>query len=206
MTTMGLFDLSYAALWGLVLLQALLLQEIVREAVWLKRLVHDFGRKRDRLPTGTPVPDFTAPVLDGDRVFRARQLAGGETILLFVEPSAAASPVYASLDDGIHGLWHKAEGRLLLVCRGSAEECRRLVADRPFQVPVLVDEGGQIAASFLVSATPTAVGLDAEGRIASYGRPISAEQARAADEARKARQARGTGAPLLELPAPESGE
>lgn len=203
---MRLFDLSYAALWGLVLLQALLLQGILREAVWLKRLVQDVGRKRDRLPTGTPAPDFTAPILGSDRVMRARELAGGETILLFVEASATASPAYSSLDDGIHGLWHKAEGRLFLVCRGSAEECRKLVEDRPFQVPVLVDEGGRVAESFLVSATPTAVGLDAEGRVASYGRPISAEEARAADEARKARQARGDGAPVLEIPAAGSGE
>lgn len=202
---MGIFDFTYAVLWGLVLLQALVLREMLRETVWLERLVQGFGRKTENLPAGTPAPEFELPVLGEGRTLGPSDLAGDESILLFVEPSAAVSPAYASLDDGIHGLWHKVDGRLYMVCRGSEEECRRFVADRPFRVPVLVDERGRLGTAFRISVTPNAVRLDADVRVASYGRPISAEEAQAAAEAYKARQARSTGAPVLEMPATEGG-
>ena len=41
----GLFTLTYVLLWGLVVLEAVLLREILRRTVWFKRLHADFSRK-----------------------------------------------------------------------------------------------------------------------------------------------------------------
>lgn len=177
----GLFALTYALLWGLVVLEAVLLREILRRTVWFKRLQADFSRRaetqrQDWLRTGTPAPDFTAPLLGTGRHLSASDLRGQQSILLFVSPGVA-SPLYDSLSLAIHGMWHKTEGHLYLVCNGSPEACRRFAEEHRVEgfaedkVPVIVDEGGLIAKSFLIEATPEAVALDEDARVLRYGRP-----------------------------------
>lgn len=177
----GLFALSYGLLWALIVLEALLLREVLRKTVWLKRLLADVNRRStvgeiSWLRTGAPVPDFTAPLLGAGGSLNTSQLKGHPCILLFVSPEAA-SPLYENLAAAIHGMWHKAQGRLYLVCNGAAESCRQFARDNLVHemtedhLPVILDEGGRIAESFLISSTPQAVELDEYLRVKRYGRP-----------------------------------
>jgi len=177
----GLFALSYALLWGLIVLEALLLREILRKTVWLKRLhadlIHRSGEEElEWLRTGTPAPNFTAPLLGTNTSLSMSQLKGHQSILLFVSADAPP-PLYEKLDIAIHAMWHKTEGHLYLVCNGTAEGCRQLVSDHQVtqytgdQLPILIDEGGRISQSFLINSTPQAVELDENIRVKRYGRP-----------------------------------
>ena len=181
----GLFTLSYALLWGLVVLEALLLREILRKTVWFKRFYVDFSRRAEGeelswLRTGTVAPDFTARMLGTGESFNTSHLKGRPSILLFVSPESA-SPFYKGLALAIHGMWHKVEGHLYLVCSGSEAACRQFVREHPVegftedQVPVVLDEGGRAAESFLISRTPQAVELDENLLVKRYGRPEAGE-------------------------------
>lgn len=175
-----LFALSYGLLWCLVILEAVLLRDLLRRTVWFKRFQSDFSskkaQKRTRLHTGTTAPHFTASLLGSGDSLSTQNLNGHPSILLFVSPEES-SPLYENLRFAIHALWHKTKGNLYLVCNGTAEACRHLVSEHSVegftdnQVPVLLDEGGRIAQSFLISDTPQAVELDENLRVGRYGRP-----------------------------------
>lgn len=181
----GLFTLSYALLCGLVVIEAVLLREVLRRTVLFKRLHSDFNRsseseKSKRLPAGSPAPDFTAPLLWTNGSLSARQLIGHPSILMFVSPEGN-SVGYKNLEAVIHVKWHETNGHIYLVCSGGEEGCRQLAREHSVKghavdtIPVIIDEGGRIAQSFLIDSTPQAVSLDEEGRIDRYGRPIPSE-------------------------------
>ena len=181
-----LFALSCVLLWMLVVLEAMLLQEVLRRTVRFKRLYTGSPRRSRReqlstgaLSTGTLAPEFTAPVLGTDRTVSTSDLKGHSTILLFVSPGETSSPFYEKLSVGTHALWHKAGGHLYFVCSGGEQACRQIMRDHHVEgfgrghVPVVLDEGRRIAQSFLITDTPQAVMLDEEGRVSRYGHPLS---------------------------------
>jgi hypothetical protein len=169
-----LFALSYAILWGVIVLEALVLHYILQETLRFKRLITE--------SEVTPAPHFTAPVLGTDKFLGKADLRGDLNILLFVSPDGV-SQLYEKLHIAIHALWHKANGHLYIVCNGSEESCRQLTGDyrvegfRDDQVPVILDEGGRISASFLIDSTPQAVKINKDGRIVSRGHPLPNEEA-----------------------------
>ena len=60
-------------------------------------------------------------------------------------------------------------GLVLLGVNGESEQqSRKFVRDNGYTFPTLVDGGNKVARQFQVSAIPTAVVIDREGRIASY--------------------------------------
>jgi hypothetical protein len=75
--------------------------------------------------------------------------------------------------DTFAGLKLRGEGRLFVLCEGDAEACSSLAAQAGPDVPVLLDEDGEIRRRFLVSSTPAAVILDADAGVSMYGRPES---------------------------------
>lgn len=167
------FVLSYLLLWGMVGLQALCLHELLRQAVWLKGLYRESDK---HLHTGTPAPDFTAPLLGAEGRLSTRELRGHKSMLLFVSPFEARLPYYQTLRLAIHAMWHKADGHLYLVCHGPQAECLRLaeahrVEGLPNQPLLVWDEQGAVAAAFQVTNTPQAVLIDPSGRVSHHGHP-----------------------------------
>ena len=183
----GLFALSYALLWGLIVLEAVVLREVLRKTLWFKRLYADFSRRSEPeklnwLPTGTLAPDFMAPLLWTGELLSTSHLGGNSSILLFVSPEAPSS-LYEKLSLAIHVMWHNTDGHLYLVCNGSEEACQQLARDHRVEgftedkVPVILDKDGWITRSFLIDSTPQAVSLGEDLRVKRYGRPAPNEQA-----------------------------
>jgi hypothetical protein len=174
-----IFTVSYAVLWAIVVVETTMLQEIVRRTVRIKRLYAAPRRRTalQQLTTGALAPEFVGQVLGTGQTVRTSDLRAHSTILLFVSPSDTSSPHYEKLSAGTHALWHKADGHLYVICSGGGEECRRVMRDHNVEgvklghVPVILDENGKIAATFLVSGTPQAVILDKETRVTRYGHP-----------------------------------
>ena len=177
-----IFTISYVLLCGLVVLESLLLREALRGTVKLKRLYSGSARQPELVGprTGVPIPDFSGPLLGTGETLSTAQMKGESTILLFVSPSQESSVGYRQLAAVIHALWHRMDGRIYLVCGGNEDACCKLADNfhvhgfAQSQVPIVLDENSQIARSFQIEATPAAVEVDEDLRIARYGSPISA--------------------------------
>jgi hypothetical protein len=172
------FAFGYLLLWGVVALQGLVLRELLQRTVWLKGLYRESDK---HLHTGTPAPEFTAPLLGGTGRLATPDLLGHKSMLLFVSPYEAMLPHYDTLSRAMHAMWHKADGYLYVVCSGSEARCRELTARHRVKgvarAPLLVwDEQGTVAEAFGVTNTPQAVLLDAKARVSHHGRPLLSEQ------------------------------
>lgn len=183
-----IFALSYVLLCALMVLQALALLEALRRAARLSRL-HSESENRHkqevsrnspwRVPPGMRVPEFSAPLLGTDRILTRSDLEGRETILLFVAPEDAFSParhqIYHQLTPAFSSMWATMEGEVYLVCKGSLDECQRLVDGSPARA--IQDEDGRLFKSFRIDKTPRAVQLDEEARVTRYGGPDETQSA-----------------------------
>lgn len=194
------FALSYAALWALVLFQTLVLLGLLRQAMETRRKLSELpagsgAAAGGRLPLGSEAPDFSAVEAHSGRLVRLGDLAGRRAILLFLAPGCRNC---ARLAPAMHGIYHKAEGRLYLICQGSRRECLDFLAahDPENQLPLLLDPELAISHQFRVAGAPAAVMLDGELRIRSYGSPQRseelAEMVAATDPPRAAAAAAGT--------------
>jgi hypothetical protein len=179
-----MFMISYAVLCGLVVLEASILREALRDIVRLKRfyasnLSYDRRVDFEGPPRGAIAPAFSGTLLGTGETLTGTQLKGDPTILLFVSPSEASSPAYQQLATIIHALWHRVDGHLYLVCSGSEHACRqvalifRVHGFAENQVPIVIDEEARIARRFHIAATPAAVELDDDLRVIRYGLPIA---------------------------------
>lgn len=177
-----LFELSFALVWGVVLLEALVLRETLAEVVRIARLQgsaqHSEGTLPAQLRKGTPAPEFITSPLEADQALRTSDLKGRSTIILFISPRESASPAYEKLAASIHALWHRSQGQFYLICSGAERPCRNLLRDYavkgvgPGRIPLILDENRTIADSFMISATPMAVMLDEDAQVSRYGQPI----------------------------------
>jgi hypothetical protein len=178
----GIFAISYAALSGLVVFEGLLLREVLRKSAALKVSLQARRRRLqpDRLPGGTRAPDFSAPLLEGGR-FTLSGLEGHESTLMFVNARVGEAARYPHLATALHAMWHRVEGQCYVLCHGNEQECRNFMADAQlsaYNMAVVVDEGGEIARSFLIETTPQAVELDEDLLISRYGSPESDHETR----------------------------
>lgn len=177
---MSVTEISYLLLWCLVFLEAFILRATMREAVALGKLCEEVLRRR-RLAlerSRVAAPSFVARILDADTFVVTKDLKGDPTILLFLSTDAVDDSKYQSLDASLHGLWHKARGRLYIVCRGDDAACRRLIPAHTFgqdwaTVPILLDPDGTIARRFIITDTPAAIQLDAQARIERRGLQVT---------------------------------
>jgi hypothetical protein len=164
---------SYALLWALVAVQTVVLLEVLRRTVRLKREIYESTPaevKEERLAGGTRV-DFAARDLTRGGVVRTDDLRGGPAALLFLTPEPSGQKTPEWLLDTFVGLKAKSEGHLYVLCDGDAESCSALAQQTGPDVPVLLDERGEIRHRFLVASTPGAVMLDEEAGVSMYGRP-----------------------------------
>jgi len=177
----GLFTFSYVVLWGLIVFQGILLRDVLLKTVKYKRLLTSIKpnsrvEEISWLRKGAPIPEFTAPLIGTTGFLTKHQLRDRAAILLFVS-TLEDSLLYQQLALAIHAMWHKMEGQLYVICKGTAESCRRLVNQHLVaefsedQIPVALDSDGKITESFRVQSTPQAIELDANSRVLRYGRP-----------------------------------
>ena len=175
------YEVSFALLWAIVIVEAIVLQQILWRTVRIRRL-HLNSRKATGLSIGDRAPQFTGRVLGTDQFLRSSELRGHTTALLFVSPDEASSRLYANLSVAIHAMWHSTEGNLYVVCSGGEDACRRIIRDhgvdgfKDHEVPLVLDESGEIARRFFITSTPQGVRLDESLRIVRYGRPSPAEE------------------------------
>jgi AhpC/TSA family len=186
-----LFMLSYALLGGLVVLQAIILNWILRETLRYRRLylsrldkTKELIRNEalNRLPKGAAAPEFTAPLLSTGELINTSHIKGHDSILLFVAPDKP-SPYHQHLPNVTHALWHETDGHLYIICNGREESCKTFVNEHLVEglprhtIPVILDDEGSIARSFLVKEFPIAVSLDEDLRVFRYGEPVPGEEA-----------------------------
>jgi peroxiredoxin len=161
----SVFYVSYGALWVLLVFQSLVV-------VGLVRTVGSSARAAGP-PTGAArllnkkAPAFTAVDIFGDPAGSV-EFAGRRTALLFVSRSCPACTL--TLDE-MSALKAKASDSVVVVCESSHEECVELAEAHELDVPVVADEDLGIGRLFEVSSYPTAVLIDEEGRIRSFGHP-----------------------------------
>lgn len=156
------FDISYGVLWLLVIVETALLIGLVRVMHELQQQGAGLGGRHAL--TGEEVPSFEAVDTRGGSITN-HDVA--DRVMLFV---ATDCPACVTTLDELHVLEHKGSG-VVLVCNGDQEDCERLTAERRLEVPLIVDVAQSLAKKFQVSAYPTAVIIDEDGRIARYGAP-----------------------------------
>ena len=125
----------------------------------------------DRRPRGSllgqPAGDFALTDLSR-RSFRLAGLRGKVVMLNFwatwCGPCRQEMPRLEALHREL-----SARGLVLLGVNGESEQsARNFVRENGYTFPTLVDSGNHVAGQFRVTAIPTAVVIDREGRVASY--------------------------------------
>lgn len=157
------FEVSYVALWALVLLQAVVLVGVAHSLFRLRAS----GAGSDERMRGRKARRFTAIDINGSPVSTA-DMAGQPYAVLFVSPSCSSCNV--SLDE-LGALSSKADGNVIVVCRGEVADCRRLAEGYGLLAPVVADPAFEVSSLFEVNSVPTAVVVDANGTITRYGHP-----------------------------------
>lgn len=166
---MSPFDLSYPALWLLVVFQAMLLLGVVRALYRIRQQEVGLRAAGEESRAGEVAPPFTGRDLSGNWI-RSDDFAGDRQVLLFVSPHCRscenAVEDIAFLDGKIHG-------RATVICTGGTEEeCVRFSDAHALDRPMIVDDDMGISRLFRVDVVPSAFVLDEEGRIESYGNPM----------------------------------
>jgi thiol-disulfide isomerase/thioredoxin/uncharacterized membrane protein YphA (DoxX/SURF4 family) len=164
----------------MVMLAAILVRVIRQNGRILLRLDElETGKHRDAraagtahragLPVGSPAPDFRLDGLHGEVLTLASQIAAGlPALLTFMDPGcgpcAALLPQLSQWERELRG-----QVTLVLISRGSAEQnLKKLV--QPLST-VLLQRDREVATAYHAHGTPSAVLVDAQGRIAS---PVAA--------------------------------
>ncbi len=119
-----------------------------------------FERARPRIRE--PAPDFRLPDLTGKSI-SLPDFRGGKTLVLFWNPGCGFCQRMLPDLKAWEAKPPIGAPRLLVVSTGTVEANQAM----GLQSPVLLDEGFTIGSRFGVNGTPTAVLVDAEGKIAS---------------------------------------
>lgn len=117
------------------------------------------------LEVGAPAPTFEAQDLAGKPVAAADLLATGRNAIL-VFTSATCGPCVQLIPELAQ--WRRMLGERLhihVLAAGDESENRRMAAGH--EMEMLLDPESSIARAFAISATPTAIEVDARGRVAS---------------------------------------
>jgi thiol-disulfide isomerase/thioredoxin len=118
------------------------------------------------LAVGTAAPAFTVGGVHGDTTTLAALLSPGRPLMLiFTDPGCG--PCNALMPQVAQ--WqreHEGALTIALVGRGDVEDNRAKVAEHGVR-QFFVEEGSEVSSLYQAQATPTAVVIDAEGRIAS---------------------------------------
>jgi peroxiredoxin len=166
------FYVSYGALWAVVVFQTLVMLGLTR-ALHVARqsgtLAEPAGGHELE---GRQAPAFSTVDISGTPVSN-ESLAGRYTALLFVSPECQTCAVTL---EQLEALQEKTGGGVIVFCRSGDERCAQLAQTYRLSAPVVVDEDLEISRLFRVMAAPTAVLVDAAGRIESYGQPMGPDE------------------------------
>ena len=166
------FYISYAALWLLVVLQSLVLLGLVRIVYQLQQGSAVTGLGPMNLESGQKAPLFNATDLSGTAV-RSTDFAGRLTALLFVSPTCQSCTTTLA---EMKALNHKVDGNVVVICRAKHEECVQLAERYELDVPTIADEEEHLSQLFGISLVPTAILINSNNRIQSYGNPVRGEE------------------------------
>jgi len=120
------------------------------------------------LPVGLPAPAFELPGLDGVPVSLDQlRKPGRPVLLLFTDP--ACGPCNALLPEA--GRWQRERDLTVAVVSRGGAEANRAKAQEHGIARLLLQEEREVATAYACPATPTAVLVDAAGRIAQPAAP-----------------------------------
>lgn len=170
------FPISYVVLWVFVIAQSLILVGLVRIVYQLQQNGVGNGSADDM--AGKEAPPFETVDLAG-RVVQSTNFAGHLTALLFV--STTCSSCVTTLAE-TNALRNKTKGNVIVICKAGHDDCVRFAKAHSLDLPVIADADDQISKLYDVSSVPTAVLINARGRIQSYGYPLREEMEQAFDQ------------------------
>lgn len=162
------FLLSYGALWIFVGVETLVLLGLVHAVHRLAQEGPSGGATSPDERTamvGKQLPEFQVVAQKGLRL-NSTDFRGRRIVLLFVSPSCRGCA--RVLDDLTP---FNQRGEVIVLCRGDGAECEQLTARHSLKVPVGLDVESKVSGLLRVNGVPTAVVIDPEGRIRSYGYP-----------------------------------
>ncbi|HEU5382583.1 MAG TPA: MauE/DoxX family redox-associated membrane protein, partial [Ktedonobacteraceae bacterium] len=111
---------------------------------------------------GVPAPAFSLPDLNGE-IVSLRSFAGTSALLLFWNPDCGFCRRMLPDLQAWEANLPQGAPRLLVISRGTVQENRAL----GLRSPVLLNEDDSVSRLFGVTGTPEAIGIDAQGNIAS---------------------------------------
>ncbi|MCC7023669.1 MAG: redoxin domain-containing protein [Thermomicrobiales bacterium] len=126
----------------------------------------DLEEEEDETPVGAPAPAFTLSGLSGETMTLDALRAEGKPVLLVFSDTACA-PCNSLMPD--IGTWQRELGgrlRVALISRGSVEENRRKKSEHGL-TQVLIQRDREVADAYEVSATPSAIVVQANATIGS---------------------------------------
>jgi methylamine dehydrogenase accessory protein MauD len=170
---------SYVILWVLVLGLGFLLLGALRNLAVLRWRLDQFevtmpGSRipRNGLKPGNAAPDFTLPCVNGGAL-SLRSFAGRKVLLVFTqsgcEPCRRIAPE-------LQRLHRRGVVQVLIVNRFTDEADQKCTGDFAVDIPVLRQQGFEVAKKYAVYASPFAFLIDERGMIVSRGLAASAEQ------------------------------
>ena len=166
------FYVAFTALWLLVIFNTLVTIGLVRKVAE--------GRPPPPRPAGVPsasggslrgkpMPDFLVDDIHENMIESATL---SNAALLFVSPDCSTCGV--TLDE-LEALRTRMEGRVVVICRATKERCTELARQYSLEVPVVADSHDYLTGMFGVEGTPTAVLIEEDGTVGTYGHPMSVE-------------------------------
>jgi methylamine dehydrogenase accessory protein MauD len=163
--------LSYAVLWGLVLLLGFLLFGTLRTLAvqgWrLDQLEATMPSRvgRSGLKPGRKAPNFTLPSVEGEEVSLV-DYQGRTVLLVFVQPGCGPCK---SVVPALNRVDASGEAQVLAINKADPEQARRWAEETGATFPVLVQENLDVSKRYEMLATPFGFLIDQHGVIASAG-------------------------------------
>lgn len=167
------FVASYIAVWILVIFQGLLILALLKQLAEVKKLARLGGvAGADPLPVGTPAPDFEGIDLRFAKPVTKYLFAGEGGVILFLSPDCGSC---LELVDGLRQSALSESLPILTFCQGDESACASFIKRLGPKIYTLRGDfdDGSVAKSYHVDGSPTAVVINPDLTISSYGHPIN---------------------------------
>lgn len=164
---------SYVGLWLVVVIQAIVLLELLRQiGILRQRMPPEPGAllTDEGLPRGATAPSFTVHDVETGAIIPHLRDRSRMTLLVFLSPSCAGCHALAPELRRFARDYEK-EIAVAVVCPGSSEECAQYRRRYALEFPVVADPDHAISRSFKVQRTPSATMIDDLGRVRIHGIP-----------------------------------
>ncbi len=175
-----MLELSLTVACLVVYLESSTLLATLDEALRLKLALRASGGTGDStsLALGASLPSFRARIAGSSRMVTERDLLGKSTVLLFLDVLDARSAPPVTILATIASMWHKVDGGVNIVCRGSESDCLDLMhslhleSGQQDQVRFLLDPDGDIRSSLEIIRSPSALLIDEHGHLQRHGAAV----------------------------------